>query len=62
MKHAHVKKPNTTARNMTSGSVLPQMVFFALPLLIGNIFQLLYNTVDTLVVGNFVSTEALAAV
>ena len=47
---------------MTSGSVLPQMVFFALPLLIGNIFQLLYNTVDTLVVGNFVSTQALAAV
>ena len=62
MKHAHVKKPNTTARDMTSGPILPQMVFFALPLLIGNIFQLLYNTVDTLVVGNFVSTEALAAV
>ena len=62
MKHAHVKKPDTTARNMTSGPILPQMVFFALPLLIGNIFQLLYNTVDTLVVGNFVSTEALAAV
>jgi putative MATE family efflux protein len=62
MKHAQVKKPNTTAKNMTSGPILSQMVFFALPLLIGNIFQLLYNTVDTLVVGNFVSTQALAAV
>lgn len=47
---------------MTKGSILPQMLLFSLPLLMGNIFQLLYNTVDTLVVGNFVSTEALAAV
>ena len=47
---------------MTEGAIIPQMVLFALPLLLGNIFQLLYNTVDTIVVGNFVSTEALAAV
>ena len=47
---------------MTKGAILPHMIFFALPLLIGNVFQLLYNTVDTLVVGNFVSTQALAAV
>ncbi len=47
---------------MTDGAIIPQMVLFALPLLLGNIFQLLYNTVDTIVVGNFVSTEALAAV
>ena len=47
---------------MTDGAILPQMVLFALPLLLGNIFQMLYNTVDTLVVGNFVGTQALAAV
>ena len=53
--------PNN-ARDMTTGSILPKMILFSLPLLMGNIFQLLYNTVDTLVVGNFVSTQALAAV
>jgi Na+-driven multidrug efflux pump len=37
-------------------------VLFAVPLLIGNIFQMLYNTVDSVVVGNFVGKEALAAV
>ncbi|MCR4710714.1 MAG: MATE family efflux transporter [Clostridia bacterium] len=47
---------------MTEGPIIPQIVAFALPLLLGNVFQLLYNTVDTLVVGNFVSTQALAAV
>lgn len=52
----------STARDMTSGAILPQIILFSLPLLLGNIFQLLYNTVDTLVVGNYVSTEALAAV
>ena len=49
-------------RDMTSGGILSQMILFSMPLLIGNIFQLLYNTVDTLVVGNFVGTQALAAV
>ncbi len=52
----------STARDMTTGAILPQLLLFCLPLLLGNIFQLLYNTVDTLVVGNYVSTEALAAV
>ncbi len=48
--------------DMTEGVIWKQMVAFALPLLIGNLFQLLYNTVDSIVVGNFVSTQALAAV
>ncbi|MCQ2509766.1 MAG: MATE family efflux transporter [Lachnospiraceae bacterium] len=61
MKHAITKK-TTTTRNMTTGPILVHMIMFALPLMVGNIFQLLYNTVDTWVVGNFVSTEALAAV
>lgn len=38
------------------------MVRFSVPLLIGNIFQVLYNTVDSIVVGNFIGKEALAAV
>jgi len=49
-------------RDMTKGSIFLQIVAFALPLLLGNIFQMLYNTVDTIVVGQFVGKEALAAV
>ena len=52
----------STARDMTEGPIIKQMLLFTIPLLFGNIFQLLYNTVDTLVVGNFVGTQALAAV
>ena len=52
----------TKTRDMTRGSILVQLVAFALPLLLGNIFQMLYNTVDTIVVGQFVGKEALAAV
>jgi Na+-driven multidrug efflux pump len=48
--------------NMTEGSIFWHLVLFAVPLLIGNIFQMLYNTVDSVVVGNFVGKEALAAV
>ena len=55
-------RSETTAKDMTEGAILPQLVLFTLPLLLGNIFQMLYNTVDTLVVGNYVSTQALAAV
>ena len=47
---------------MTEGSIVKQVTLFALPLMLGNIFQMLYNTVDSIVVGNFVGTEALAAV
>ncbi len=48
--------------DMTQGSITRHIINFAIPLLIGNIFQQLYNTVDTWVVGNFVSNEAYAAV
>ena len=46
---------------MTTGKVRSQILRFALPLLIGNIFQQLYNTVDSIVVGRFVGKQALAA-
>lgn len=52
----------TTVRDMTEGSIVKQVTLFALPLMLGNIFQMLYNTVDSIVVGNFVGTQALAAV
>ena len=43
---------------MTSGSISKRMIFFALPLLLGNLFQQLYNTVDSLIVGNFLGSSA----
>ena len=47
---------------MTSGNVYGLLIRFAIPLLLGNLFQQLYNTVDTLVVGRFVGQQAQAAV
>lgn len=48
--------------DMTEGNILRHIIGFAFPLLIGNVFQQLYNTVDTWVVGNFVNNEAYSAV
>ena len=48
--------------NMTEGNILKLMVTFALPILAGNLFQQLYNMVDTWTVGNYVSNEAFSAV
>ncbi len=45
---------------MTSGTIWKRLTFFALPLFLGNLF--LYNTVDSLIVGNFLGSSALAAV
>ncbi len=53
------KKNNTL---MTEGSIWRKMVYFAIPLILGNLFQQLYNTVDSIIVGNFIGSEALAAV
>ena len=52
----------STAVDMTQGTPWKQILRFALPLLLGNLLQQLYNTVDAAVVGNFVGSEALAAV
>lgn len=48
--------------DMTKGSPMRLLVNFAIPLMIGNIFQQLYNFIDTIVVGRFISADALAAV
>lgn len=48
--------------DMTHGNIIGHIIRFSIPLLIGNLFQQLYNTVDTWVVGNYVSNEAFSAV
>lgn len=47
---------------MTEGSIWKKIIAFAIPLFLGNLFQQLYNTADSLIVGNFLGSEALAAV
>ncbi len=59
MKHISYSK---YMKNLTQGNETSVIIAFALPMLIGNIFQQLYSTVDSLIVGNFVGKEALAAV
>ncbi len=49
-------------KDLTKGSILPLLLLFTVPTLIGNIFQQLYSMVDTIIVGRFVGAEALAAV
>lgn len=49
-------------RDLTKGSVRKQIVMFALPMVLGNVFQQLYSIVDSIVVGKFIGKEALAAV
>lgn len=55
-----IKAP--TVKDMTEGTIWKHLINFAFPLFIGNIFQQLYNTVDSVVVGNFVGADALGAV
>ncbi|MBR4500980.1 MAG: MATE family efflux transporter [Clostridia bacterium] len=47
---------------MTKGNILRQLVRFSIPLILGNLFQLSYNMVDTIVIGRFAGSTALAAV
>ena len=59
--HTH-HRPARYDVDMTKGSITKHLINFALPLMVGNLFQQLYNMVDTWVVGNFVSNEAFSAV
>lgn len=56
------QKKKSGSMLMTEGVIWKQLIFFSIPLLIGNLFQQLYNTVDSIVVGRFIGSEALAAV
>ena len=49
-------------RDMTEGKIALPLVAFTLPLVLGNLFQLTYNAVDSVIVGRYVGEEALAAV
>ena len=49
-------------RRMTEGSIAQSLLLFAVPLILGNLLQQLYNTADSIIVGNFVGANALAAV
>lgn len=44
------------------GSISKEMVLFAIPIFLGNLFQQLYNAADSLIVGNFLGSDSLAAV
>ena len=55
-------KPTAYVRDMTKGSAFRLIVSFAVPLLIGNLFQQLYNLVDTMVVGYRLGDQAIAAI
>ena len=48
--------------DLTTGKIMPILVNFTVPLVLGNLFQLTYNVVDSIIVGHFVGKEALAAV
>ena len=49
-------------KDLTTGKIMPILVNFTVPLVLGNLFQLTYNAVDSIIVGHFVRKESLAAV
>ena len=57
-----MSRNSSTVKDMTEGIIWRHLINFAFPLFVGNIFQQLYNTVDSVVVGNFVGADALGAV
>ena len=52
----------TVTNDLTRGSPAKQILFFTIPLLIGNLFQQFYSMADTMIVGRTIGVEALAAV
>ena len=49
-------------KDMTEGSIPRHLISYAIPLILGNLFQLTYNAVDSIIVGRFIGKQALAAV
>lgn len=49
-------------KTMTEGPIWKNILYFSIPLILGNLFQQFYNTVDSIIVGNYIGSEALAAV
>ena len=46
--------------SLTEGTIWKNIIMFALPIFLGNVFQQLYNTMDSLIVGKFIDSDALA--
>ena len=53
---------NILKADLLKGNILKSLLIFALPLMLANFFQQLYNTVDTVIVGNFLGDDSLAAI
>ena len=51
-----------SANNLSEGPIRKKLILFALPIFVGQVFQQLYNTFDSLIVGKFLGDQALAAV
>lgn len=62
MTFSHAKRQSESVKDMTQGNPYSQIIAFALPIFLSQVFQQLYNTADTLIVGRFLGTNALAAV
>ena len=62
MTFSHAKRQRESVKDMTQGNPYSQIIAFALPIFLSQVFQQLYNTADTLIVGRFLGTNALAAV
>ena len=52
----------TMAKDLTQGSVLRQLMLFALPIALANILQIVYTVVDTIMIGRFIGTAGISAV
>ena len=61
MTFSHAKRRSESVKDMTQGNPYSQIIAFALPIFLSQVFQQLYNTADTLIVGRFLGTNALAA-
>ena len=57
-----MKENKSNLLNMTDGNITRHLVIFSIPMLIGNLFQQIYNLVDSIVVGQYVGANALAAI
>ncbi|MCQ2459934.1 MAG: MATE family efflux transporter [Ruminococcus sp.] len=53
---------NSKVHDMTNGNIYRNLITYSFPVFVGSLFQLFYNIIDTIIVGRFISTEALAAV
>lgn len=62
LKRKVYQNENTKTSLMTEGSIFKNILFFSVPLILGNLLQQMYNAVDSIIVGNFVGKNALAAV